>query len=82
MRAHETVSDLQKEGCALLKYLALDNENRVRIAQAGGVCAVLSAMRTNESNAYVQKEGCGALMNLASNDEIRAMIGVNNMGVC
>jgi hypothetical protein len=46
----------------------------VAIAAAGGVEAVLAAMRAHAADAMVQQIGCGALVSLAVNDENKVAI--------
>ena len=44
------------------------------VASAGGVDAVVAAMRAHGGSASVQEEGCAALRNLALGDALRASI--------
>ena len=57
----------QQNGCGALWELAVNAENRVAIAAAGGVEAVVAAMRAHAADAMVQQNGCGALASLAAN---------------
>jgi hypothetical protein len=51
------------------------NQNKTRIASAGGIEAVVKAMQIHEQCAGVQMHGCGALRNLACTpSEIRTRI--------
>ena len=62
-------ANVQLQGCAAFWNLADNNENnKVMIADAGGIPSILSAMRTHSSNARVQEHGCGALWKLALNN--------------
>ena len=54
--------------------LALNEDNRVTIAEAGGITTILSAMKKHSSNANVQENSCGALVNLALNENNRVTI--------
>ena len=68
MRMNERNANIQEEGLMELRNLAYNNENnKVKIADAGGITTILSAMKTHSSNATVQENGCGALWNLALN---------------
>ena len=50
--------------------LAVDADNRKAIASAGGIDAVVSALRSHGgSHAGVAEQGCGALRNLAVDDD-------------
>jgi len=44
---------------------AINTENRVAIAQAGGIVAVVDAMKQHTTHDDVQEYGCGVLFNLA-----------------
>ena len=50
-----------------LRNLAVNADNQVTIAGAGGIRAVLEAMGEHKEVAGVQEEGCGALGSLARN---------------
>ena len=62
---------MQENGCGAISNLALNDNNKVTIADAGGITTILSAMKTHSSNATVQENGCGALQNLAVNENNR-----------
>ena len=62
MRINERNANIQKEGLFELQNLAINENNRVTIAEAGGITTILSAMKTHSSNATVQEKGCGALL--------------------
>ena len=49
-----------------MKNLAGNADNKVKIGEAGGIEAILGAMRGHEGDAEVQKQGCWALYNLAA----------------
>ena len=54
--------------CAALVNLAANNaENRVKIAEAGGIQAIVEGTEKHKEHAGVQEQGCGALLNLAWN---------------
>jgi hypothetical protein len=46
-----------------------DEENKKKIAAAGGIERVVQAMAAHVTVAIVQQNGCAALMNLASNND-------------
>ena len=57
---------MQEKGCRALWDLAT-TDNRIKIADAGGIADVLAAMRAHRLHARVQQYGCSALGNLAVN---------------
>ena len=50
---------------AALRNLATNADNKVTTAAAGGVAAILGAMRRHASVEAVQAKACGVLQNLA-----------------
>ena len=68
MGGHRGDADVQKEDCWALGYFALHDDNRAKIAAAGGIEAVVWAMGGHRGDAGVQQWGCGALFNLAFNN--------------
>ena len=80
MRMNEQNANIQKEGLFKLWNLAYNNDNnKVTIAEAGGITTILSAMKTHSSNATVQEYGCAALQNLASNND-KNRVKISNAG--
>jgi hypothetical protein len=67
MRAHSKNAAVQEEGCAALWSLA--SNDRVTTGAAGGIGAVLGAIKTHKDSASVQKAACWALSNLAINND-------------
>eukprot|EP00961_Rhodomonas_salina_P054456 731667-Rhodomonas_salina.1 len=65
MKKHVKSAGVQEEGCWALRNLALSHETRVKIGAAGGIEAVITAMKQQVNSEGVQKQGCGALWNLA-----------------
>jgi hypothetical protein len=63
---HENV---QKRGCGALCSLAVDADNKVKVAAEGGIGAILGAMRRHPESADLQEAGCRALWSLAVNDD-------------
>ena len=53
---------------ALCPNAAFNQKGKVRIAEAGGVEAVVAALRAHPDNAEVQWRGCRALGNLAASN--------------
>ena len=49
--------------------LALNDDNEVKIAEQGGIKAVIEALLAHKGSAEVQEAGCCALWNLACNDD-------------
>jgi hypothetical protein len=75
MKRNERNADIQKEGFTELWDLAFKDNNKVTIADEGGIPIILSAMKTHSSDANVQYYGCGVLWNLAlDNDNNKAAI--------
>ena len=64
---------MQEYGCAALWNLAANEDNKVTIAEAGGITTIQSAMKTYYFNANVQYYGCAALGTLAVNDNNKKM---------
>ena len=52
----------------LVRVLAINIANKVKIASVGGIEAIIKAMSTHSDNAAVQDKACGALNHLAAND--------------
>jgi hypothetical protein len=50
------------------RHLAVNADNKVRIVLAGGIEAVIAAMKEHRANAGLQEQACGALINLAANN--------------
>ena len=61
--------EVQRDGLAALLNLAFDANNRMSIAEAGGIAVVLEALRTHPKDVEVQRKGLGALGNLALDDD-------------
>ena len=75
MKDHIDHAGVQEQGCGALRNLANNVENRVSIANAGGmIAAIVSGMKAHTDHAGVQEQGCGALANLATNDDIEVLI--------
>ena len=69
MGKHESDVRVQQQGCWALKNFADIFNDRVAIAEAGGIEAIRGAMGKHESNVRVQVAGCGAMANLAPNND-------------
>ena len=57
MKRNERNAEIQKEGFTELWDLAFKDNNKVTIADEGGIPIILSAMKTHSSNANVQYYG-------------------------
>ena len=68
------VATVQEHGCLVLWYLAVNADNQVKVAAAGGIEAVLGAMRQHGAVASVQEQGCRALWNLTANDDNKVKV--------
>ena len=63
MESHPFNINMQHYGCAALQNLALNEKNRVAIAEAKDITTILFAMKTHSPNDDVQEYVCGALSN-------------------
>jgi len=80
MRRHQSDAWVQWRGCNKLESLAGNDDNRIKIADAGGIADVLAAMRAHRSHVGVQEMGCGALWNL-DNSNADNRIKISDAGV-
>jgi hypothetical protein len=80
MKSHSSNADVQENGCGALWYLALNDNNKVTIAEAGGITTILSAMDNHSSNPFVQYCGCTALMKLVTNNDNNKVMITNAGG--
>ncbi len=67
MKAHKESAKVQEWACRLLINLAASAENQLKISEAGGIAAVLTAMKVHTGSDAVQQYACGALRSLAVN---------------
>ena len=74
MQTYTTHFRTQKKGCRALRNLAVNADNKIKIAEQGGIDVILEAMRTCKSHAGVQRVGCGALCRLAVNADNKIKI--------
>ena len=85
MATHACSASVVEAGCKVLRAMArnVDNcvkiaeaDHQVKIAKAGGIEAILRAMRGHGGDAEVQAQGCGAFRNLAvKNADNKVKIG-------
>ncbi len=68
MQAHKTSAGVQEHACAALKNLAVNPDNQVAVAAAGGIVAIVAAMQAHKRSAGVQEMAGRALRNLAANN--------------
>jgi len=68
MGAHESIEEVQEQGCGALRNLSLNEDNEMAIAAKGGIGAVVRAMRAHRSSVGVQEQGCSFLHNIAWSD--------------
>ena len=73
MKYHLDNAQVQHYGCAALQNLAMNDNNKVMIAETGGIPTIVSAMKYHSSNINVQHYGCAALGTLAVNDNNKKM---------
>ena len=63
---------LLQQACAALSNLALNNDhNQLKIAEAGGIEAVVAAMDVYKTSVFVQEHACAALWILAAQGSLR-----------
>jgi len=60
---------VQEESCAALSNLCFDDENRRLAVAAGGVEAVVEALKAHRANAQVQEWACGILWRLCIDND-------------
>ena len=65
LKVHITNSDVQEQGCALLRTLSVNHDNMVRMSAAGCVEVLMASMDEHLQNTGVQEAGCATLHNLA-----------------
>jgi len=68
---------LSQVGCAALKELSYNENNKKIIDAGGGLQVVLTAMERNPTAIYVQKEGCHFLQNMTTNYSIHTAIEIS-----
>ena len=66
MRTHQDRAAVQLANLPVIANLAVNAENKAKIATAGGIDAVVLAMRTHQDVAAVQEKGSIALQYLKS----------------
>ena len=52
-----------------ISYIARNDDNNVKVAAAGGIEVIVTAMKNHQASAAVQQNGCGALVDIAVNDD-------------
>jgi len=69
MREHAANAAIQRKGCEALRSLAAKSaENKILIAQVGGIEALVTAMQGHATDPGVQEWACRALVNLTVNN--------------
>ena len=66
MRQHQSVKGVQTQGCGALCNLAMVEEHKGPILNAGGISMIIGAMRELQDSIEVQKQGCRALRTLTA----------------
>jgi hypothetical protein len=74
MATHACSASVVKSGCKVLGAMARNDDNKVKIAEAGGITAIVGGIRGNEGDARLQEEGCKALYNLAADADSKMKI--------
>ena len=70
---------IQEGACGRLGWLATgDDKNRKKVANLGGIEAILKAMNEHAAHAKVQETACEALDNLSFNDD--NAVKIRNLG--
>ena len=77
---HKASVCVQEHACGALKCLAVNADNKVRIVLAGGIEAVIAAMKEHRTNAGLQEQACGALINLAANNNTDNKVRIAGVG--
>jgi hypothetical protein len=65
---------VQQPACAALRSLASNDGNKLKIAEAGGIEAVVAAMEAHTTSDSVQEHGYWALWYLAQQGSLRQRI--------
>ena len=74
-RAISINASVAATACRILWFLARSDDNQVKIAEQGGIRALLDAMRNHSSHAGVQEAGCWALLGVGwSNQDLQRQI--------
>ena len=81
MKAHEKGVLVQQPACATLGYLAFNAGNKVKIAEAGGIEAVVAAMKAHKTSHSVQEHACLALWHLTAAQGSRLRHRIKTAGV-
>ena len=83
MREGTSNAKVAEEGCAALKSLSYNDDNRKRIGEVGGIAMILRMMEMHgASNAEVAKQGCGALSSLSFNaNNKRKILAANGVSM-
>jgi len=68
MKANPKALGVQRNACGVLRSLAANKAICPKIVRAGGVVAILTAMRNNAEASNIQSIACGALSNIAEVD--------------
>jgi formylmethanofuran dehydrogenase subunit D len=74
MEAHQASGLVQEQACAALSNLAVNDGNKVKIAEAGGIEAVVAAMEAHKTSVLVHEPACLALWYLAAQGSLRQRI--------
>ena len=75
MLSHISTSQVQEQGCRALTDLSRGfDDNKVSIATAGGIAAIVNGMKAHRVHPGVQENGCLALSNLAANSDNQVSI--------
>jgi len=78
MVVNPTDVEVQLEALVALRNLCVrDNENKVVVANAGGIDAVIGAMQSHRNEAKIQERGSWVLSILGMNEDNKCYIGEN-----
>ena len=64
MRKHLEVAEVQHHACGVLRNMSVLSDIKMEIMAAGGVVAILAAMKEHLEDSSVQQRAYGALGNL------------------
>ena len=72
MQQHKRFAVIQEQGCCALRNIAGNEDNRVKLAEAGAIQVILGATEQHPTSPGVQLYACWALSVLSMNDTNRS----------
>ena len=71
---HLTHAGVQEQACQALKELACNGDNKVFIAEKGGIPLVAAVLQQHPTHAGVQQQACRELFWITMNDDNQVVI--------